>query len=140
MFCTILEGLRNFRGWGGGRFEPPPPRYAADIHRLVFCTLTFVLSEVRHLLSVSYTNSARIKTTFTYRAIVGLGGRWHESFVLLVEGKEEDAKRGLFKKHCIGQCFSTAGPRPGNGPWHQLYWAARDSPGICHFSFLSNFS
>ena len=39
----------------------------------------------------------------------------------------------------IGQCFSTAGPRPGTGPWHQLYRAVRRSPGICHFSFLSNF-
>ena len=36
-------------------------------------------------------------------------------------------------------CFSTAGPRLGTGPWHQLYWAARDSPGICHFSFLNDF-
>ena len=25
----------------------------------------------------------------------------------------------------IEQCFSTAGPRPGTGPWHQLYRAAR---------------
>jgi len=33
----------------------------------------------------------------------------------------------------LGQCFSTA------GPWHQLYRAARGSPGICHFSFLSIF-
>ena len=38
----------------------------------------------------------------------------------------------------LEQCFSTAGPRPGTGPWHQLYRAARGSPGICHFSFLSN--
>jgi hypothetical protein len=22
--------------------------------------------------------------------------------------------------HTLGQCFSTAGPRPGTGPWHQL--------------------
>ena len=35
--------------------------------------------------------------------------------------------------------FLNAGPRPGTGPWHQLYRAARGSPGICHFSFLSNF-
>jgi len=34
------------------------------------------------------------------------------------------------------QCFSTAGPRPGTGPWHQVYRTARGSPGICHFSFL----
>ena len=39
----------------------------------------------------------------------------------------------------LNQCFSTAGPRLRNGPWLQLYWAARDCPGICHFSFLSNF-
>ena len=25
----------------------------------------------------------------------------------------------------LSQCFSTAGPRPGTGPWHQLYRAAR---------------
>ena len=31
----------------------------------------------------------------------------------------------------LEQCFSTAGPRPGTGPWHQLYRAARSSPGIC---------
>ena len=30
----------------------------------------------------------------------------------------------------LDQCFSTAGPRPGTGPRHQLYRAARDSPGI----------
>ena len=35
----------------------------------------------------------------------------------------------------LQECFSTAGPRPGTGPWHQLHRAARDSPGICHFSF-----
>jgi hypothetical protein len=38
---------------------------------------------------------------------------------------------------CLDQCFSTAGPRPSSGPWHQLYWAARGSSGICHFYFLS---
>ena len=39
----------------------------------------------------------------------------------------------------LKQCFSTAGPWPSTGPWHQLYRAARGSPGICHFSFLSIF-
>ena len=33
----------------------------------------------------------------------------------------------------LDQCFSNA------GPCHQLYRAARGSPGIRHFSFLSNF-
>jgi len=41
--------------------------------------------------------------------------------------------------HTIDQCFSIAGPRPGTRLWHQLYRAARGSPGICQFSFLSNF-
>jgi hypothetical protein len=35
----------------------------------------------------------------------------------------------------LHQCFSTAGPRPGTGPWYQLYRTAR----ICHFSFLRIF-
>jgi len=39
----------------------------------------------------------------------------------------------------LDQRFSTARPRPGTGPWYQLYRAARGSPRICHFSFLSNF-
>jgi hypothetical protein len=30
----------------------------------------------------------------------------------------------------LAQCFSSAGPRPGTGPWHKLYRAATDSPGI----------
>ena len=29
----------------------------------------------------------------------------------------------------LDQCFSIARPRPNTGPWHQLYRAARDSPG-----------
>jgi len=33
--------------------------------------------------------------------------------------------------------LSTAGPRPGTGTSYQWYHAARGSPGICHFSFLS---
>ena len=40
---------------------------------------------------------------------------------------------------CLQQCFSTARPRPGTGPWYQLYRAGSGSPGICHFSFVSNF-
>jgi hypothetical protein len=39
----------------------------------------------------------------------------------------------------LHQCFSTVGPRPCTGPWHQLYRAARCPPGICHFSFLTSF-
>jgi len=41
--------------------------------------------------------------------------------------------------HAVEQCFSAAGPRPGTGPWHQLYRAASGFPGICHFSFLTIF-
>jgi hypothetical protein len=44
-----------------------------------------------------------------------------------------------FLSRYVGHCFSTAGERPGTGPWHQLYRATRGFPGICHFSFLSNF-
>ena len=44
-----------------------------------------------------------------------------------------------FAVEALDHCFSTAEPRPGAGPWHQLYRTARGSPAICHFSFLSNF-
>ena len=46
---------------------------------------------------------------------------------------------GGMSPETVTQCFSTVGPQPSTGPWHQLYWAARGSPGICHFSFLSIF-
>jgi len=47
---------------------------------------------------------------------------------------------GLLRwSYLLEQCFSTAGPRHGTVPWHQLYRAAKGSPGICHFSFLSIF-
>jgi len=36
----------------------------------------------------------------------------------------------VIKVVMLVQYFTTAGPRPGTGPWHQLYRAARDSPGI----------
>jgi hypothetical protein len=42
----------------------------------------------------------------------------------------------VFIARDIMQCFSTAGLRPGTGSWHQLYWAVRGSPGICHFNFI----
>jgi len=53
-------------------------------------------------------------------------------------GTEPFSKIWWFKSN-LDQCFSTAGPRPGTGPWHQLYQAVKGSPGICHFSFLSIF-
>ena len=46
------------------------------------------------------------------------------------------------KTYRLEQCFLTAGPRPGTGPWLQLYRAARGSPGIdnqfiCNFLFVN---
>jgi len=58
--------------------------------------------------------------------------------LLLKMGTEPFSKIWWFKSN-LDQCFSTAGPRPGTGPWHQLYQAVKGSPGICHFSFLSIF-
>ena len=37
---------------------------------------------------------------------------------------------GVCDQDLLDQRFSTAGPRPGTGTWHQIYRAARDSPGI----------
>ena len=36
-----------------------------------------------------------------------------------------DALSPLLLNFDLEQCFSTSGPRPGTGPWHQLYRAAR---------------
>jgi len=53
--------------------------------------------------------------------------------------KQGDALSPLLYNFALDQRFSTARPRPGSRPWHQLYRAARGSPGICHFSFPSIF-
>jgi len=36
-----------------------------------------------------------------------------------------EVKCDFATQDCLYWCFSTAGPRPGTGPWHQLYRAAR---------------
>ena len=45
----------------------------------------------------------------------------------------------MWLRDVLEQGLSTAGPPPGTGSWHQLYRVPRCSPGIFHFSFLSNF-
>jgi len=68
---------------------------------------------------------------------------WRELRIYAFESHNELLIDMLFQSvifsNPLTQCFSTAGPRPGTEPWHQLYRAARGSPRICHFSFLSNF-
>ena len=54
-------------------------------------------------------------------------------------GQTDDSETYGGQHVFLGQCFSTAGPRPGTGTWHQLYRAASGSTGLCHFSFLSIF-
>jgi len=55
----------------------------------------------------------------------------------IIIGDDTDDAVNTFRRnsymYLLEQCFSTAGPQPGTGPWHQLYRGARDSPGICHF-------
>ena len=57
----------------------------------------------------------------------------------LPDNAQHSQETDIHASRALEQCFSTAGPRPGTGPWHQLYRAARGSPGICHLSFLGNF-
>jgi hypothetical protein len=38
-------------------------------------------------------------------------------------------RSAVYPAHTVERCFSTAGPRPGTGPRHQLYRAERGSPG-----------
>ena len=51
-----------------------------------------------------------LKTTIV--ALPSNASKWEMGFNSAIKGSK--------------QCFSTAGPRPGTGPWHQLYRAARD--------------
>jgi len=67
--------------------------------------------------------TARINIQILFSAVVG--------YLFVFYGPQQE--------RCIEQCFSTAGPLPGTGPWHQLYRTARGSPGICNFSFLRIF-
>ena len=53
-----------------------------------------------------------------------------------------EERKAPVRRYILGQCFSTAGPRPGTGPLHQLYRAARGSPGNdnlfkCNFIFVN---
>ena len=75
----------------------------------------------RHVSFVHYTTDMRRNTEWAWKTL------WPACM------------KGTSVKHSLYQCFSTAGPRPGTGPWHQLYRAARGSAGIFHFSFLSIF-
>ena len=59
----------------------------------------------------------------------------HSNLVAEKSSEFSCAPKSSTHVQCLGQCFSTAGPRPGTGPWHQLYRTARGSPGICHLIF-----
>jgi len=100
--------------------------YSSKLH-LVF----LVLSVFRNDLQV---RAIRCRNCFFSLRIAALTSNDH-SFCSQSHGRSIDSS----KTRSLQQCFSTAGTRPGTGPWYQLYRAARGSPGICHFSFLSIF-
>jgi len=87
-----------------------------------------------HILHTNKTKQTDIKLPFVARfryivAIMFLISRMEN-----VAGNVHDVAEGRSRS-----VVSTAGRRPGTGPWHQLYRAARGSPEICRFNFLSNF-
>ena len=43
----------------------------------------------------------------------------------LLDDLKERRGHSHLNEEALDQCFSTAGPRLGTGPWHQLYRAAR---------------
>ena len=63
---------------------------------------------------------------FVYCFIADEGGLILKTLkIFLFRGRRKGANDMIYS--CtVDQCFSTAGPRPGTGPWHQLYRAARD--------------
>jgi hypothetical protein len=56
---------------------------------------------------------------------VRVGKNVSEMFPIRSGLKQGDALSPLLFNFALEQCFPTAGPRPGTGPWNQLYRAAR---------------
>ena len=102
------------RSWRARKFSPHPPGFDP-------CTLQPVASRYTDWAIAAY----RVELYFVFASFPNfyllhdvsrcssepcLGGDWHR----------------LVLEHCsVNQCFSTAGPQPGTGSWHQLYRAAR---------------
>ena len=65
----------------------------------------------------------KVRLSYTHSSFKGITLNWAVGYINATE----------YCKCSLTQCFSTT------GPWHQLHRAARGSPEICHFSFLSIF-
>jgi hypothetical protein len=108
---------------------------------LMFKLMFHCLSYLFHLCFLrSYYTSGR-GFSFAIRSVSAffLQRNWLPVQRILLHGVSYWDSVMIVTKLTLEQCFSTAGPPPGIGPWHQLYRAARGSPGICHISFLSIF-
>jgi len=54
----------------------------------------------------------------------------------LLDDLKDRREYSHLKEEALDQCFSTAGPRPGTGPWHQLYRATR---GLRKLQYVTRF-
>jgi hypothetical protein len=148
----LVQGLSGVKSGRGVALTP----HLLEVPWSRKCTAVLPLWAVRPVQSLS----ACTRVHFTYYLIVSnvgervnlrgkRGGSYSEEFWQYLKACCWAGWRNLEKikvensispiGSTLYQCFPTEGPRPGIGPWNQLYRAARGSPGICHFSFLSNF-
>ena len=104
-------------------------------------------SSVANSMSVRYYSSARAHThthTHTRRHIFRQVSQFlHLCLLSHGQPRVRNHRLGVLFPNLgssLYTCFSTAGPLPGTGPWLQLYLATRGFSGMCHFSFLCNFS
>ena len=140
MWCK-REKITAFGSWGNkpcmtflGQFffsVPQQPNsilglLVTEVHRLHTIRQTrgrTPLNTSEHL----WTNDQPLAKTATYITL-----KEHKRNTSMPSAEFEPAIPAIkrLQTYALDQCFSTAGPRPGTGPWHQLYWTASDSSGI----------
>ena len=93
---------------------------------LVF-VLVVIVVVLLEILSLAVVVVARSKAWVCGRSLTGVAGSNPAGVMDVCCERCVVPGRGLYGRPLgrLGQCFSTAGPRPGTGPWHQFYRAAR---------------
>jgi len=130
LFCTLLSSKPRSRS----------SLFLRDLPTRVYYNLIVSPRHVRFSAPLIIPNLIVLKLLVKFKNYDGLAVS--AILVLLpieVQTFLKELSSSFFAVCRLSQCFSTAEPRPGTGPWHQLYRTARGSPGISHFSFLSIF-
>ena len=121
LFCTLLSSKPRSRS----------SLFLRDLPTRVYYNLIVSPRHVRFSAPLILPNLIALKLLVKFRNYDGLAVFTILLFLPIeVQTLFKELSSQVFSVCRLSQCFSTAGPRPSTGPWHQLYRAARDSPGI----------